>query len=403
MEFHYRARNKAGEIEQDTLTAANREAALSELRARGLLPVELTEKKPGGGFVPSLTSLIVRISLLEKLTFIRNLAVMIRSGVPVPRALKILAQQASNKRFQAVIMDLAHNVETGVSLSQSIARHPEVFSGLYVSLIEVGEAGGNLDANLDYLVTLLQRENDLIRKTKGALTYPVVVMCTLLLVGVLMFIFVLPKLTATFKELNAELPVLTKILIALVDILSKNALLSVVGLIALVAAAVLALRSRPGRLFLQKTAVNLPVIAGITQKINLARFTLTLGMLLKSGMQIVPALNIVAKGLGNHYFAAAVADASAQVKVGVTLSVALEKQPKLFPPLLTQMLKVGEEAGTMEDILKQMGEFYDSEVDQVMKNLSSIIEPVMVVIIGAVVAVMALALIMPIYSITQAV
>jgi len=403
MDFHYRARNKNGTMEEDTITVASRQAALGELRARGLLPVELTEKKPGGFSVPDLKNFLGHVSLIDKLTFIKNLGVMIRSGVPVSRALRILSMQSTNKKFQDVILDLSKNVETGVSLSQSFAKHPEIFSGLYVSLVEVGEASGNLDENLDYLATLLQRENELMRKTKGALTYPLVVLATLVLVGILMFIFVLPKLTSTFTELNVELPPLTRALIAMVNLFSHNTIVAVLGLIVLIGGSFFALRSPAGRLFSQKAFVTLPIIAGITKKINLARFTLTLGMLMKSSMQIVPALAIVSKGLGNRYFSEAVSEAAGQVKVGVSLSASLEKHPKLFPPLLVQMIKVGEEAGTVEEILKQMGDYYEAEVDQIMKNMSSIIEPLMVVVIGAAVAVMALALIMPIYSITQAV
>ena len=298
---------------------------------------------------------------------------------------------------------MSKNVENGVSLSQSFAKHPEVFSGLYVSLTEVGEASGNLDANLDYLVTLLQRENELIRKTKGALTYPIVVLSTLVLVGIFMFIFVLPKLTATFAELNVELPIMTRILIALVDVFSKHSVLVISGLITLVVGSILFFRTGTGKSLAQKAAITLPVISGITKKINLARFTLTLGMLLKSGMQIVPALAIVAKSLSNMYYAEVVSRAGDQVRVGVNLSTALEKFPRLFPPLLTQMIMVGEEAGSSEEMLRQMGEYYEEEVEQVMKNMSSIIEPVLMVVIGIVVGVMAVALIAPIYSITQAV
>jgi len=402
MDYSYRARKKDGEIEIGEFSAPSRQAVVTELRNRGLTPVHLAETTRPSLSAVGLTALLGHISLFDKLTFVKNLAVLIRAGVPAPRALKILSVQTTNRRFRDVLLDLSKNVESGISLSQSFAKYPEIFSGLYVSLAEVGEASGNLDANLDYLVTLLQRENELVRKTKGALTYPIVVIATLLLVGVLMFIFVLPKLTATFKDLNVELPVMTRILVAAVDLLSKNSFLSVVIVAAVFGGLVFFFRSSIGRIFSQKAAINLPIISGITKKINLARFTLTLSMLLKSGMQIVPSLAMTYRSLGNMYYSDAVTQAGNGVRVGVSLSASLEKYPKLFPTLLTQMIKVGEEAGTIEEMLRQMGEYYETEVDQIMKNLSSIIEPILMLIIGVVVAVMALALIMPIYSISQA-
>lgn len=402
MDYSYRARKKDGETEIGELSALSRQAAITELRSKGLTPVHLAEKTRPSLSAIGLTALLGHISLFDKLTFVKNLAVLIRAGVPAPRALKILSVQTTNRRFRDVLLDLSKNVEGGVSLSQSFAKYPEIFSGLYVSLAEVGEASGNLDANLDYLVTLLQRENELVRKTKGALTYPIVVIATLLLVGVLMFIFVLPKLTATFKDLNVQLPVMTRVLVAAVDLLSKNSFLSVVIVAVIFGGLAFFFRSSVGRIFSQKAAINLPIISGITKKINLARFTLTLSMLLKSGMQIVPSLAMTSRSLGNMYYSDAVTQAGNGVRVGISLSASLEKFSQLFPTLLTQMIKVGEEAGTVEEMLRQMGEYYETEVDQIMKNLSSIIEPILMLIIGAVVAVMALALIMPIYSISQA-
>ena len=403
MEFSFRARTKSGKLESGVLDASSRREALSDLRAQGLLPVFLSEKKGSGFSLPKLGQAFRRVTLAEKLTFIKNLSVMLRSGVSVSRSLKILAQQTTNKKFQKVISEIARSVEGGQAFSKALAKHPDIFSGLYVSLVEVGEAGGNLDQNLDYLHTLLKREYDLVRKTKGALTYPLVVLATLVLVGVLMFIFVLPKLTSTFTELNVELPALTRALIALVDLFSKYSVFIIAALVVGGFGLVYFFRTPTGVRLFNKTAIMLPVISGIVQKINLARLTLILSSLMKSGMQIVSALRISAKSLGNGFYSRAVSRAAEQVKVGVALSAALEKDPKLFPSLMTQMLKVGEESGTVEEILKEMGDYYEQEVDQIMKNLSSIIEPVLVVLIGIVVGVMAVALIMPIYSITQAV
>lgn len=401
MEFHYKARNKSGVVETDVLVADTRQAALNELRARGLLPIFLSEKEQLRLSVPSFSTLFGHVSLLDKMTFVKNLSVMIRAGVPLSRSLRILSAQTQNKYFQKVLATLSKKVEGGAPLSQSLAQFPNIFSGMYVSLVEVGEAGGNLDQNLEYLVTFVKRENDLVRKTKGALTYPLVVVATMVMVGIFMFIFVLPKLTSTFAEMNVQLPLPTRILIGATDIASHYGIFLLIGLAGAVAGTVYFLRTEAGIKLFDKATISVPVIKGISKKMNLARFTLTLGSLLRSSMQIVNALKICGRSLDNLYYNRAVVDVSDRVRAGVSLSDALEKYPHLFPNLLTQMIRVGEEAGTVEEILKEMGDYYEEEVDQIMKNMSSIIEPVLVVIIGLVVGVIAVALIMPIYQITQ--
>ena len=328
---------------------------------------------------------------------------MVRAGVPIPKALRMLGKQTDNTYLSDTLADMAKGVESGEPLSKMFAKHSDSFSNLYASLTEVGEASGSLDKSLNYLGTLVARQHDLVRKTKGALTYPLVVVATLIVVAVLMFIFVLPKLTDVFSEFDVELPILTRILITLVNFASSNAILLILGMVALFAFIVWWLRSPPGSRFLDWVAINLPGIASVSRQINLARFTLTLSVLLASSMQIVGALKITAKSAGNSYYSEALALAADRVKVGVNLSDALESSPQLFPGLVTQMIRVGEEAGSVEEILKQLGNYYEQEVDQIMKNLSSVIEPVLVVLVGAIVGIMAVALIMPLYSITQAI
>jgi len=402
MEFSFRAKTKTGQIETGSLIVDSKVAAVTELRARGLMPLKLTESSKGfSGF--ALPAIFQRITLKEKLTYIKNLAVMTKSGVPLARALRILSAQTPNKRFAEIITNMSQGVESGKTLSEMFAKNPEIFSNLFVSLSEVGEATGNLDKSLDYLGSLLSKQNELIRKTKGALTYPLVVLATLVLVGILMFVFVLPKLTSIFSEFDVELPFATRVLIATVEFASGNAVLLILGIVFLFAALIYFLRTITGKQLVDWCSINLPVISGITTKINLARLTLTLGVLLKSSMQIVAALKITSRSAGNSFYHDAIEKAAEKVKAGVALSQALESDPKLFPGLVSQMIKVGEESGSIENILQQLGEYYQEEVDQVMKNLSSIIEPVLVVVIGAVVGVIAVSLILPIYSITQAI
>jgi type IV pilus assembly protein PilC len=402
-EFIYTARDKEGKVVSDILEAPSREALIQSLRAQGLLPTQVKEKRRFFLNFQSLASRLGHVSLLEKLTFIKNLAVTIRAGLPVSRALRVLTRQMPNPYFRQVVGELTNKVEGGKSLSAGMAEYPRVFSSLAVSMVAVGEQTGELDKSLEYLATQISRDYNLLRRTKGALTYPAVVVSALVIIGYLMFTFVLPKLIETFKEFQVELPILTRVIIRTVDLFSRYSIAVLVIFVFLVTAFVLWRKTANGRAVLHRLTLSLPIFGGISKKLNLARFTIIFSGLLRSGMPIVEALKTTSKTMTNLYYQRALVDASEKVKVGVDLVVVLEKYPKLFTPMVTQMIQVGEESGTMEEVLAEVSSFYETEVDDTVKNLSSIIEPVLVIIIGVVVGLLAVGLIMPIYNIGQSI
>lgn len=399
-EYKYTARNREGQIVSDVLEAQSREAAGQLLRSQGLLPTSISEKRKGFQSI-SLRTIISSVSLLEKLTFIKNLAVTLKAGLPVSRALSVLTKQMPNPYFRGVIADIAHNVETGKTLSESMEKYPRVFSPIFISMVKVGEQSGELDKNLEYLSSQISRDYNLIRRTKGALMYPAVVMTVLLIIGYLMFTFVLPKLTETFKEFDTELPVLTTVIIKTVDIFSKYSIVVVLIVFFLAAAFWFWRRTESGKIFLHKLILNMPMIGKLSKKLNLARFTIIFSGLLRSGMPIVEALKVVSDTMTNLYYQRALAEASDKVKVGVDLVAVLENYPKLFTPMVNQMIAVGEESGTMEKVLAEVSNFYEAEIDDTVRNLSAIIEPILVIFIGAIVGVLAVGLILPIYNIGQ--
>jgi|SRR3989344_1826261 len=400
--FNYTAKNRDGQLVSDTVEIESKDALGQMLRTQGLLPTSIEEKRKRLEF-KSPTMLLRHVSLLERLTFIKNLSVTLKAGLPVSRALKIVVQQFPNAYFRKVVGDLSHDVETGKSLSESMAVYPKVFSPIVINMVKVGESSGDLENTLDYLGKQISRDYELLRRTKGAMTYPAVVIIALLIIGYLMFAFVLPKLTATFEEFDTELPVLTTIIIKTVEVVSQHSILIIV--LALFAAAAFwsVHKTRPMTLFLHRLFLNIPVIKTVTRKLNLARFTIIFAGLLRSGMSIVEALSITADTMTNIYYRQALAEASEKVKIGVDLVTVLNNYPKLFTPMVTQMIQVGEETGTMEKSLEQVAIFYEAEIDDTVKNLSSIIEPVLVLVIGAIVGVLALGLIMPIYNIGQSI
>lgn len=401
-EFAYVARAKNGTIEQDVVSAMNEKAVVELLRARGLIPTSIkTVQKTFD--TAALMDFFTTIRLIDKITFIKNLGVMVRSGMPVSRSLKIMAAQTVNKKFAKIIDDVARSVEGGVTLANSLAKHPKVFSPLFVSMVQVGEVSGNLEQNLRYLSEQLQRDYDLVSKAKSAMTYPIIVIIALILVAFAMFTFVLPKLTETFKEFNAELPFITQLVIKAVDIFASYGLLVFIGMIAAALGFNYWRKTDGGKQVVHKVALRVPVFGKIVKKINVARFVGVFASLLRSGMPIVEALEVSGNVVGNVYYKQAITQAAAKVRVGSSLGDIFKKHPELFDPLVVQIMEVGEESGTTDTILTEIASFYESEVTEVMKNLSSILEPVIMLVVGVVVGFLAVALISPIYNIAQGV
>lgn len=402
-EFTYSARNREGVIINDSVISTSREAVGAMLRKEGLLPTEIVEKRRSFMNVNSVKGLFAHVSMLEKLTFIKNLSVTIKAGLPVSKSLSILVKQTLNPYFKTVLGTITRDVETGKTLSESMGAFPSVFSGMTVNMVRVGEQSGDLDKNLEYLAVQISRDYNLVRRTKGAMMYPAVVMFALLVIGYLMLTFVLPKLTSTFKEFDAELPFLTQMIIKTVDIFSHYSILVLIALVGIFVSFWTWHKTENGHAVIHRVNLSMPVIGKIVKKINIARFTIIFSGLLRSGMSIVEALKITGDTMSNVYYQDALRQASEKVKIGVDLVTALEKYPKLFTPMVTQMIQVGEESGTMEKVLAEVASFYEVEIDDTVKNLSSIVEPILIIVIGAVVGVLAVGLILPIYNITQAV
>jgi type IV pilus assembly protein PilC len=401
-EFYYVARNKAGAIEESQIEALSERAVADQLRSKGLMPTSIKPAKKSLD-LKSYNISFSRIKLIDKITFIKNLGVMLKAGLSVSRSLKIITSQTQNPKFAKIISDITRMVESGSTLSNSLAHYPKVFSPIFVNMVNVGETSGNLENDLGYLANQLQRDYDLISKAKGALTYPLVVMAALVIVGFLMFTFVLPKLTSTFVDLNVELPVMTKIVILIVDLFASYGIMIMALLVALGIAFFYWSKTDSGKAVTHKVVLHIPVVSGIVIKINQARFVRVFASLIKSGMPIVESLNVSSHVVGNIYYQRTISDAASKVKIGSPLASAFKKQPKLFSNLVVQMIEVGEESGTTEAVLTEVADFYENEIDQTMKNLSSILEPVLMVVIGAVVGFLAVALITPIYNITQSI
>ncbi len=399
MEFTYEALTKDGKRESATIKAANLSAAGHMLKEQGLIPVEIKQKDQGSIF--DILRKYSTISLDEKLGFVENLQIMYKAGISLPKALQILTKQTKNLRLKSILSEVSGQVQAGKYLSDALAQYSGVFSNIFLSMVKVGEMSGSLEKSLEYLTVQLKREADLRSKTKGAMIYPSVILGAMVIIGVAMSIFVLPKLTSVFKDFSTELPLATRIIVKFADFMSGHAVLVIGGLVAFVAGVVSFLRTSLGQRLFDFGLLHTLVIGDIVRKINLARFARILSSLLKSSINMVQALEVTSESLGNIAYKEIVAEASEQVKVGKNLTDTLSKSPTLFPVLVVQMLQVGEESGTVEDMLNQLAEHYEDDVDNTLRNLSSIIEPLLLLVIGGVVGVLAMALIMPIYNISQ--
>ncbi len=341
------------------------------------------------------------VSLTERTIFTQNLFIMIKSGIPLSQALGTLAQQTRNKRFYSMLMAMKERIEKGETFSKVLASYPKLFSEIYVSMVAAGEASGKFETILSYLAIQLKKERTIKGKIRSAMFYPILVIVAMIGMGIAMMIFVIPKLSDIYKESNATLPLPTTILIGLSDFVVHHGIIVGIAAVALVILFARLVKTKRGRRILHAVYLRTPILTTIIKKINLARFSRTLHSLLQTDIPIVQSFQIIERTLGNVYYQEAMAEAAQALGKGVTVVQALRKKPRLFPPMVTQMISVGEESGTLDELSNEIANFYEEDVDVTMTNFSSIIEPVLLLILGVAVAGMAVAIMLPMYSLTE--
>lgn len=344
-----------------------------------------------------------RIPIKEKLIFIQNLSVMIKASIPVLSAFRTLSEQTENKQFSKILKQISLKLEQGSSLTESMRPYPKVFNELFINMINSGEVSGKLEEVLHHLHLQTKKQYALTSRIKGALTYPLIVVTAMVGIGIFMMIFVIPKITSVFTEYQVTLPLATRILIGTSYFLANHWLISFLIAGAIIYAFLKILTTRKGKFFFQAIALRAPIFGPIIKKINLANFARTTSSLLKTDIMIVNAFQITANTLGNLHYREAVMDISEKIKKGGQINEVIKNYPKFFPPMVTQMITVGEQTGEITDILEDLAVFYEEEVDQIMQNLPSIIEPILILLLGFGVGGIAIAIIMPMYSLTASV
>lgn len=401
--FYYSAKNQAGETKTGTLETKDESSLAQMLRQEGfiLTSVKNMETEPAKKkfSVSAVTkSIFGRVSIVEKLMFTRHLAVMIGAGFSLHKGLEVLAQQTENKVFKKIINDIVVRIKKGETLAESMAKYPRVFNNFFVSMVRVGEKGGNLEEVLKNLAQYLKKEHVFISKVRGALTYPAVIVVAMIGIGTLMMVTVVPKITGMFEELNVKLPITTKILIFVTKIISRYFVVAGIILVILIFVAIKFLKTQKGKRAVGWFSLKLPVIKKIIQKMNCARLARSFSSLIESGVPIIESLTITSQTVGNFFYSQSLIDVSVDVKKGKNLQESLNKYKNLYPILVVQMTGVGEQTGELGGIMGRLADFYEEEVSNITENLASIIEPVLMIIIGAAVGFFAVSMIQPMYS-----
>ncbi|MBU6214306.1 type II secretion system F family protein [Patescibacteria group bacterium] len=391
--------------ETRTVEAPTRFAVYDQVRGEGGVVLSIKERTGFGRMVLSRLNITFGsgIKRQEIIRFARNLSAMIVAGLSISRALSVIERQSSNPRMKAVATGLSESIKKGSSFNEALALYPRVFPEIFVAMARAGEESGSLSESLNVVALQMGRSEELSRKIRGAMIYPSIVIIGVLIVAILMLIFVVPTLTNTFTSLGVQVPLATRIIVAMSDFLVNNAVLIAPVLILLAGVGVSFARSRIGGKLLLLGSLHLPVIGELIRETYTARAARTLSSLLVAGVPVLNALAITKSVVHAEVFANVVSEAEEHVRKGDLLSKAFSEHTGLYPILMSDMLAVGEETGKVAEMLKQIAEFYEDTVSEKTKDLSTIIEPVLMLIIGAFVGVFAVAMIAPIYQLSSAI
>ncbi len=401
--FKFKAININGEKYKGTREAVDKFALYSEFKAEGetLISAEEISVKSTTYFVFS--SFFKRVPEHQKITFVKNLGEMIDAGLPIAKALIVINKQIKNAYFKEVISSLIEKVRRGVTLSQASSEHKDVFGNLFTSMVRAGEESGNLAGSLKIVGDQMEASDNLRRKVKGAMIYPGVILTLMVIIGIAMLIYVIPSVTATFTGLNIELPASTRFFINASDFVKNNILVCLIIFIILFVIYYFFSKSKKGKRFIDFAVLNLPIVSPLVKEINLARISRTISSLLSSGVAFSESLRITEAVIENHYFKDLLVEAKQKIEKGETISSVFLEHEKLASAFVGEMMSVGEETGKLPKMLMEVAEYYEKSVDQKTKDMSTVIEPVLMIIIGVAVGFFAFAIIKPIYSITSSI
>ena len=398
--YTYKARDPRGQAITSMMEAESEQVVRSRLRERNFIVTSIQVKKKGFE-LKDVFDVFRRVRAKSLTIFSRQFATMVGAGLSLVRALDVLERQTDDKKLKEVIADVRRRVEAGSSLSEAFAAHPATFSDLFVSLTHAGEVGGVLDETLGRIAEFLEKDQTLRAKVKSAMTYPIGILIFAVIVVFILMYFVIPTFVQIFTGMNVTMPITTQMLIVFSTALKKYPYIFFGVIIAVVVAARAYIKTSRGKLQYHGLLLRLPVFGALTRKVTISRFSRTLGTLLKSGVPVMQAMEVTGKASGNLVVEKAVDDVRASLREGETISEPMEKSG-LFPPMVTQMIAVGEETGSLDMMLSKVSDFYDVEVETTLDALTSLLEPLMIVFVGGIVGFIVISMFLPMVSLINA-
>ena len=402
MKFSFQAKTSEGEIREGKIEATTSDAAVAMLQGKGMVPIMLEKEVQTPGLVKDLEHLWDGVNLRELSVFYRQLATLIEAKVSIVSALRAVGTQSANVYLSTVVTEMVSDIEDGVTFSEAMSKHPEVFATLAISMIKAGELSGNLQRSILFLADNTEKNYDLNSKIKGALFYPIFVLSASVIIGFIVFTVVLPKLTGIFKDFNVEIPWYTKMFMFIGDFMSSYWWVVAIILIVIVGGFLYYIKTEDGKKQWDVLKLKIPVIGNLYQFVYLARFSENLAVLLDGGIPIVRALVIVSEVVDNTSYEAVILRAADEVKAGGSMSTVFGRSTQ-FPPIVSQMIRIGEDAGKVSDVLNNISRFYNQETDRVTRNLSAMLEPILIVFLGLGVGVLVFAILVPIYNISSSI
>jgi type IV pilus assembly protein PilC len=400
--YSYKAKDKEGNVYQGTHEVKDRTDLYKIVKEEGghLLSIKEVSSSAEGGEKP-VGKFLHRIKTQDKILFARNLGSMLKAGLSVTRAMEVMQKQAKNPNFKKLLKDLEADISHGETLSDSMKKHSDVFSQLFISMVKAGEESGNMANSLEVVASQMDKSHALVKKVRGALIYPAVILTAMVIIAILMLIYMVPTLTATFAGLNVELPLSTRVIIGMSDFMVHHTIWVIVGLVGGLFGLITLSRSAPGKKIIDSVSIRLPAIGTIAKEVQSARTARTLSSLLSSGVDIMVALGVTIEVVQNNLYKKALEAARTAIQKGEPMSGVFSLNEHLYPPFVGEMIAVGEETGKISEMLLGVAVYYEGEVDEKTKDLSTIIEPVLMIIIGIGVGIFAISMLLPTYSLVN--
>lgn len=395
--FIFKAKNSLGEVKEGIIEATTSDAAVDVLQQNKLFPISVVEDKVKDDLLKSFLSYWDKVTSKELMMFFRQLAILIEAKVPIVASLSAIKEQTTSKFFKKVISEIENDIKDGLPFSDAMRKHQNVFTPMSINIIRAGEVSGNLKKSVSYVADSIEKNYALTSKVRSAMMYPVIVLIVFFIIAFIVISFVVPKLTGMIKQMDADIPWYTQAIIGFSDFMAAYWWAIAVIICAFVGGLIYYINSEDGKKDWDQIKIKLPIFGPVFRQVYIARFADNLAVLLAGGIPIINALTVVSTVINNSVYEAIFLKAAEEVKIGGTMSESLRRYPQI-PPIVAQMIYIGEESGQIDSVLVHIARFYEQEVDEITKNLSTLIEPILMVIIGIAVGFLSFTIIMPIYN-----